>query len=304
MFFKNGIVFELKGSLELPEESLSRMKFVPCNPSDHESHGFVPPRGKENGALVESVGGNRMIAFMTEIKVIPSDAMKREVKSRADAIAEHQGHAPGRKQMKEIKERVLEDLLPRAMTKRNTVYAWISEKYLVINSATWTKAESVIEALRLCLESFPLAMIKTRISAQSAMADWLAGGEAPSGFTIDRDCEVKSIGEEKATVRYVHHPLADEVSDEIKAHLAAGKLPTKLALTWDERISFVLTEKLEIKRLAFLDIIKQQADEASETADEQFDADFAIMAGEMSRFLDALFDALGGIDKRMKANPK
>lgn len=295
MFFKNAIAFAITGPLELSDEKLSRMAFVPCNPSDAMSHGFVPPRGKDGGALIESVGGNHMIAFMTEIKAIPSDALKREVKSRADSIADQQGYAPGRKQLNEIKERVTEELLVRAMTKRNIVYAWIGEKYLVINSATWTKAESVIEALRACLDSLPLAMIKTSVSAQSAMADWLAGGEAPAGFTIDRDCEVKSIGEEKATVRYVHHPLADEMADEIKAHLAAGKLPTKLALTWDERISFVLTEKMEIKRLTFLDIIKEQADNASETADEQFDADFAIMTGELSRFLDALFDALGGI---------
>jgi recombination associated protein RdgC len=130
------------------------------------------------------------------------------------------------------------------------------------------------------------------LSPQSAMADWLAGGEAPHGFTIDRDCELKAVGEEKAAVRYVRHPLGDEVHGEIKAHLAAGKLPTKLALTWDDRISFVLGEKMEVKRLAFLDLLKEEAEKNAEHADEQFDADFALMTGELTRFLPVLIEAL------------
>jgi recombination associated protein RdgC len=123
------------------------------------------------------------------------------------------------------------------------------------------------------------------------MADWLAAGEAPAGFTIDRDCELKAAGEEKAVVRYVRHTLE---GDEVKAHLAAGKQPTRLALTWDERISFVITEKLEIKRLAFLDLLKEEAEKGAEHADEQFDADFALMTGELSRLLPQLVAALGG----------
>ena len=116
-------------------------------------------------------------------------------------------------------------------------------------------------------------------------------GDAPAGFTSDRDCELKAAGEEKAAVRYVRHPLE---GDEVKAHLASGKLPTRLALTWDDRISFIISEKLEIKRLTFLDLLKEEAEKSAEHADEQFDADFALMAGELSRFLPQIVEALGG----------
>ena len=166
--------------------------------------------------------------------------------------------------------------------------------WFIVDAGSPAKAEEVIEHLRFCLDEFPLQMLHTQLSPQSAMADWLAGGEGPAGFTIDRDCELKAMGEEKSAVRYVHHPLGDEVSGEIKAHLAAGKLPTKLALTWDDRISFVLSEKLEVKRLAFLDLLKEEAEKNAEHADEQFDADFALMTGELSRFLPHLVEALGG----------
>jgi recombination associated protein RdgC len=219
-----------------------------------------------------------------------------EVRERAEKLTEEQGYAPGRKALRELKERGTEELMPRAFTKKRTTYAWIDPQngWFVVDAGSQGKAEEVIEHLRFCLDDFPLKPLHTQVSPQSAMADWLAGGDAPHGFTIDRDCELKSVGEEKAAVRYVRHPLGDEVSGEIKSHLAAGKLPTKLALTWDERISFVLSEKLEVKRLAFLDLLKEEAEKNAEHADEQFDVDFALMTGELSRFLPQLVGALGG----------
>ncbi len=222
--------------------------------------------------------------------------INEEVRERAEKLTEEQGYAPGRKALRELKERVTEELMPRAFTKKRTTFVWVDPQkgWFVVDAGSQGKAEEVIEHLRFCLDDFPLKPLHTQVSPQAAMADWLAGGEAPHGFTIDRDCELKSIGEEKAAVRYVRHPLGDEVSGEIKAHLTAGKLPTKLALTWDERISFVLGEKLEIKLLAFLDLLKEEAEKNAERADEQFDADFALMTGELSRFLPQLVEALGG----------
>ena len=46
--------------------------------------------------------------------------------------------------------------------------------------------------------------------------------------------------------------------------------------------------------MAFLDLIKEEAEKAAEHADEQFDADFTLMTGELSRFLPALVETLGG----------
>jgi recombination associated protein RdgC len=137
-------------------------------------------------------------------------------------------------------------------------------------------------------------MVHTKTSAVMAMADWLAGGDAPAGFTIDRDCELKAVGEEKAAVRYSRHTLEGDTGDEVKSHLASGKLPTRLAMTWDDRISFVLTERMEIKRLAFLDLLKEQAEQNAEHAEEQFDAEFALMTGELARFIPQLIESLGG----------
>jgi len=272
-------------------EQLERGPFRRCASHEPLSRGWVSPRG--DGALVHASNRQWLIALAVEQRLLPVAVINQEAQERATALEEQQGYVPGRKQMRELRERVSEELMPRAFTRRRTTLVWIDPQagWLCVDAASQAKAEEVIEHLRHCLDEFPLTLLHTQLSPQSAMADWLAGGDAPAGFTIDRDCELKAVGEEKAVVRYVRYTLE---GDEVKAHLAAGKLPTRLALTWDDRISFMLSEKLEIKRLAFLDILKEEAEKSAEHADEQFDADFALMTGELSRFLPALIDVLGG----------
>jgi recombination associated protein RdgC len=298
MWFKNLQLYRLPipWNIDLAklDEQLGRATFSRCPSHQPMSRGWVAPR--KDGALIYSSNNQWLIALAVEQRLLPSSVVNDETKERAEQITEQQGYAPGRKQMKEIKERIVEELMPRAFTKKRTTFIWIDPKngWFCVDAGSPAKAEEVIEHLRHCLDEFPLKPLHTQLSPQSAMADWLAGGDAPAGFTVDRDCELKAMGDEKSAVRYVRHPLGDEVGAEIKSHLAAGKLPTRLALTWDERISFVLTEKLEIKRLAFLDVLKEEAEKSAEHADEQFDADFALMTGEISRFLPQLVAALGG----------
>lgn len=116
------------------------------------------------------------------------------------------------------------------------------------------------------------------------MAHWLRTQEPPFGFSIDRECELKSSDEDKSVVKYGRHPL--DIA-EISAHIAAGKLPTKLALTWQGRVSFVLTEDLHLKKLKFLDVVAQDTDEG-------FDADVAIVTAELSLLIPSLIEALDG----------
>ncbi len=295
MWFKNLQLYRLPTlwaiDLASLEEQVARGPFVKCPSNQPLSHGWVSPR--RDGALVFALDRQWLLALSVEQRLLPGSVVIEEVRERAEAMEAQQGYAPGRKQLKELRERVTEELMPRAFTRRRSTFVWIDPQngWLCVDASSPAKAEEVIEHLRHCLDEFPLTLLHTQVSPASAMADWLAGGDAPAGFTIDRDCELKASGDEKSAVRYVRHPLE---GDEIKAHLASGKLPTRLALTWDNRISFILSEKLEIKRLAFLDLLKEQPERSAEHADEQFDADFALMTGELSRFLPQLLEALGG----------
>ncbi len=293
MWFKNLLFYRLpsgwKATSAQLEASLEKYPLQSCGSQDMESRGWVSPLG--NDLLLHVVGQQWLIAFGVESRLLPSSVVRQEAETRAEALAERQGYKLGRRQMKELHEQITQELLPRAFTYRRRTWVWIDpvDGWLGIDTSSMARAEEALECLRRTLDDFPLKLVRTARSPESAMADWLAG-EAPAGFTVDQDCELRSVSEEKATVRYAHHPLD---GGEIKNHLATGKLPTRLALTFNDRVSFVLTEKLELKRLDFLGTVREELGN-EEDAEALFDAEFALMTGELVRLLPALIETLGG----------
>jgi recombination associated protein RdgC len=122
------------------------------------------------------------------------------------------------------------------------------------------------------------------------MIAWLTAGGAPAPFNVDDEVELKGVAKSRAVVRYAHHPVEDRVLDEA---LKSGLAPTRLGLTWSSRLSFVMTDKLQLKRLQFLELEKDLPDEGTEeNAAEQFDIDFTVMAGELAALLADLASAL------------
>lgn len=295
MWFRNLQIYRLPENWGLTAEALAEKlaahPFQPCGSQDMASRGWASPTRDDR--FVMAVGGQFLIALAVEQKLLPSSVINQAAADKAEIIEEQQGFKPGRKQMKEIKEAVLQELLPRAFTRRRTAFAWINPiaGWLVVDAASPARAEEIIDALRDSLDELPAKMVKTNLSPVSVMTDWLAANQATGNFTIDLDCELRAVTDEKAAVRYVHHALDGK---DVQDHLAAGKLPTRIALTFDDRISFILTEKTCIKRLAFLDIIKEEAERQADAADMQMEADFALMSGELSRLIPAVFEALGG----------
>ncbi len=291
--FKNMIVYriapEWQCDLTQLEEALARTPFQECGATQERSTGWVPPRGDEHGLLAESVGGQWVLRFMAEAKVVPGSVVAKRVKEKAERIEKETGRKPGKKESKELKDEALLDLLPMAFTKQGSMWAWIDQaaRTLVLDTGSQARADEVVTVLTEALPGFALALVHTHTSPQAAMAHWLSSQEPPQGFSVDRECELKAADEAKAVVRYARHPLDIE---EVQAHIAAGKLPTKLALTWDERVSFMLTEGLQLKKITFLDTVFE--DKAAD--DGGFDTDVAIATGELSRMLPDVIEALGG----------
>lgn len=296
MWFRNLQVFRLTEGWQLDAAALqSRLAakiFQGCSATQPQACGWVPPRGNE-GELVISSGGQLLVCLGVEQKLLPASVVRQYAQERLEELEGQQGYKPGRKQREEVMQAVTLELLPRAFLKRRLTYIWIDPKggWFVIDASSPARAEEVIEHLKLTLGELPLRAINTQLSPTAAMTDWLVSGEPPAGLTIDRDCELRAADEDRATVRYARHTLE---SAEIAQHIAAGKAATRLALTWQDRVSFVLTEQMQIKRLAFLDVIKEAAEKQADNVDELFEADFAIMSGELAQLLPELIDALGG----------
>lgn len=303
--FKSASFFRIADDFVLPplealEEALLATRFLPCGATQAESSGWVPPRGNKSTALAEIVNRQLIVRLCTERRPVPASAIKAAVEERIEKYKQETGRERvGAKIKKEFKEEALLDLLPRAFTKQSSTTLWLDpvNKFLVVDSGSLTGADKVVSFLVEALSSLPASgpgikaqPVQTTLSAAASMSHWLSSQEAPVGFTVDRDCELKMPDDEKSTVRYSRHTL--EI-DEVAKHIEAGKVPTQLAMTWNDRVSFVLTDAGQIKKLKLLDVVLDGiADRGKD--DDGFDTDAAILTGELSALIPDLLEALGG----------
>ena len=296
--FKNVMVYRMVSGWSATqaqlEEALDGARFVECGASQEKSVGWIEPRGETHGPLVEIVGGQWLLKLQIEVKTVPGSVVKRKVQDQLDHIEATTGRKPGKKEKRELLEDARLALLPMAFTQQSSVMVWIDPKaqLLVLDSGSQAKADEVMTGLIKAIEGLAVVLINTQTSPAAAMSHWLSTREAPQGFSVDRECELKAADESKAVVRYTRHALD---TDEVSQHIATGKVPTRLALTWGDRVSFVLTEALQLKKVTFLEVVFEGAPASpGDRKDDGFDADAAIATGELVQLIPDLLEALGG----------
>ncbi len=284
-----------EGSLgvEQMETALGQMLFTPCSASQDKSMGWVPPRGQQHGALVEAINSQRILCFMIESKGVPGSVIKRHLDERLAQIEATEGRKPGRKESRELRDDIVQQLLPMAFAKTSSVLVWLDLQTgrLVLDCGSQGKADEVVSALVKCLPGVQISALNTQMAPQAAMTQWLTSGDKgwPHHFAPGREVELKSGDEMNSVVKFTRHHLDDE---EMQRHIGQGKLPTKLAMDWDGRVSFVLTESTQLKKVAFLEGVFE--DNASAEDDGGFDTDVTISTGELSALITDLIEALGG----------
>ena len=303
--FKSASFFRIAADFIMPplealELALQAARFTPCGATQAESLGWIAPRGNKSDVLAEAVGQQVILRLCIERRPLPASAVKAEVDEQIEKYQRETGRERiGAKIRKEFREEAVQCLLPRAFTKRSSTTLWIDpvNKFLTVDSGSMTGADRVVSQLIEALGEIPGSRpglmarpVQTTMAAGAAMAHWLASREAPVGFTVDRDCELKMPDDQKSTVRYSRHTL--EI-DEVAEHIAAGKIPTQLAMTWSDRVSFVLSDMAQVKKIKLLDVVQDGVQENGKD-DDGFDTDAAIVTGELSSLIPDLLEALGG----------
>lgn len=252
--FKNAIMYRIapgwSSTAEEVEARLQDNHFVECGASQEKSLGWLEPRGEANGPLLEVVAGQWILKLMTETRALPASVVNRKAQERVAQIEASTGRKPGKKETRDLKDDIRLELLPMAFTKQSSTLVWIDREaqLLVMDAGSQARADELVTLLVQNLPGLALSLINTQVSPSAAMADWLVTQEAPQGFSVDRECELKAADESKAVVRYARHRLDTE---EVKQHIEGGKMPTRLALTWNDRVSFVLTEGFQLKKWLF-----------------------------------------------------
>jgi recombination associated protein RdgC len=292
MWFKNLYFFAFTRPFELSEDQLEKHLaehlFTPCGSTEQSHFGWVNAIGKHGHSTVHSASGNFLICARKEEKILPAPVVKDMLEAKVALLEVEQGRSATKKEREQFKEDIIFELLPRAFSRVTDTHAYINAEHnlIVVNSGSRGKAEDLLALLRKVIGTLPVTSVSPETAPDELMTDWLNEKSIGDNFTLGMEAEFHALGDDGAVVRVKNQDLA---SEEIKTHLDADKYVVKLALEWDEAMSFILCDDLAIKRLKFFDVLQEQNDDIdSDDIVAKIDADFSLMAGEINRLINDL----------------
>ncbi len=285
------------------QETLAKSASRPCGRIEMFSLGWAEPLGLMGQLLVHETDSRLMICMRREDKVLPASMVRECVAEKAVALEGERGRPVGYKERLTIKDEIIHDLLPQAFVRSSHTYAYIdpARGWLTVDAASSRRSEELIAMLRKSIGTLDVVLPSLNYSPAAVMTQWLSEDKStPSGFAIEDECELVGSGEFNSVVKCKNQDMG---ADEVAAHLRAGKQVKRLALEWDERISFILTDDFVIRRLRFGDAIKAELNDVAEDEASRFDADFALMGAELDGLISSLIQALGGEDESRYPKP-
>lgn len=296
--FKNFFIYNLSAdhglTVEGVQKALEAKPFVSLGAMDFKTEGFVAPAAHAPDLMAYPQNGAFLLCMRIDEKILPASVIRQATNERVTKMEADEDRRVGRKEAREIRDRIIEELLPRALTKTSHQRALIDllNNRIMVEGSSSAKAELLLSVLRDVIGSLPTRLMDTKTSPQTGMTLWLSG-EAPEGFMLDADCELQFPGEGGALARLTRQTLD---ADEVKKHLESGKLVCKMGMVWGERLGFVLTEQFGFRKVAFTDVVRDELDEmALDDRAALFDANMLMFLGDTREMLASLILALGGV---------
>ena len=299
MWFRNLLVYRLTQDLNIDAEALEAALATkparPCASQELTTYGFVAPFGKGADApLVHVSEGFFLVSARKEERILPGSVVRDALKEKVDQIETEQMRKVYKKERDQLKDEIVQTFLPRAFIRKSATFAAIApaQGLILVDASSPKRAEDLLSTLREAIGSLPVRPASVKIAPTATLTDWVKTQEAASDFYVLDECELRDTDEDGGVVRCKRQDLT---SDEIQLHLTSGKLVTQLSLAWQDKLSFILDDKLVIKRLRFEDLLQEKAEQdGGDDSLSQLDASFTLMMLTFAEFLPALIEALGG----------
>ncbi len=294
MWFKQLQVYQLTDGLNIPLptllEKLEPLAFKPCFPSMPVSIGWVAPIDEIDSPLARSLNGCIMLCLQIEEKILPASVIRYELHEKIKAIELMEARKVYHKEKLSLKDEITLTLLPRAFSKYTKLYGYIDTRnqWLVLDTNNEKKAEQFISLFKKSVTDkvhpFDLKKLAPIIT------QWLRDQNYSTDFSIEKSCVLQDPNQQSRIIRCQHQDL---FASSIQTLIKEGCEAKKLALSWQDRVNFVLTDAFSISNIKYQDEITSQAgDMEAETKQQQFDVDFLIMMETLALLLKDLFTLL------------
>ena len=287
MFFKNLYFFrfspKLAKSFAQIEQRLRDSPLKPVGPLELNSYGFVSPFGRDENVLSHQLGSAIWLTLGSEERLLPAVVVNDALSKKISEVEQKEARTLGSKARMRIKEDIIHQLLPKAFVRPARLNASLDLKhgFLAVDCSSSKNAERFASELRQALGSFPAVPLNAQSSVRAVLTAWISGAALPTGLSLGEECELQDPAEQGAIIKCQRQELE---SAEIKKHLEAGKLVTRLALVFSDHISFVLGDDLIVRKLKFLDAaIADLEQQTTDSIRVELDARYALFSAEIAR---------------------
>lgn len=293
MFFRNLTLFRFPTSTKLDDldAGLEECQLKPVGALELSSRGFVSPIGRDGDKLSQRQGDAIWLTVGGEDRLLPGAVVNDMLARKLEQIEQTEGRKPGGRTRKRLKDELITELMPRAFIKPSRTDALLDLEHgiVVVDSSSRKSAENFCSEIRRALGSFPAMPLNPEIAPRSILTSWVAGEALPDGLSIGDECELRDPADQGAVVKVQRMELDN---DEIAKHLETGKQVTRLALTLDDHVSFVLGEDLVVRKFKLLDGAVDQLESTDhDDVQAEMDARFVLMSGEVKRLFTVLQSA-------------
>lgn len=288
MWFNNAYLYQFidkaNYQAETLDSALENLVFTPCSKHAASSVGWEPPLLVRGAPLVHAANGFLLMCLRTEEKVIPSGVLKQLLDEKIEEISTLEQRRVSRKEKQNLKEDIYQSLLPQAFCQSSRLYGYIDtvDGWIVINTSSAKKAELFTTMLRKALGSLKIQL--PQVHAPSVVMSKALSSQQPlDEFEFLDYCVLKDTNENQGTIRCQHQDL---LSNDIQACLAENRFVSELAFAWQQQVSFVINQDFSLRKIKFLDVIKEQAKESyADSYQQQFDTNFVLMSQSLRHVL-------------------
>ena len=299
MWFKTLRIYRLTAPLGVGAEELPPLLeargFAPCGGLDLSRTGWVQALESSASGLVHSHADHHLLCARTQTRLLPASAIREAMDDRVAQQEAKEGRKLGRRERNELKDEIVQTLLPRALTRSQLTRALLIESrgLILIDARATARAEDLLNLLRETLGTLSVKPLVPARNPVEIMTGWLAGARLPPRFALAQHCDLRDPLHQANVVRCRAQDLS---TSEVRNHLEAGKTVASLGLQWSDRMQFVLSEDLSASAIKYLDVRERDAgndatDEAAELARQ--DADFVLMAMELDKLVEDLTGVFG-----------